>query len=274
MSRVTTLLVALLAILAAGPVARGENAEPILLDEEAEKSYADGLARLADDPAAARELFRTSAERLDRLRRDFGTSAEIEYNLGNARVQAGDLGRGLAAYLRAERLAPADPRIAANLAHARSLVTKPITGDAVRPAWSSVGSWWTPIGAGTRLAVFGLAWTLAWIAVAALIVARDRQAAWRRPVRTLAPVLAAVGLAAGATVALDLTERSLRPIGVTVSDGIEVRKGNGEGFAPQIAERLAPGIEFLILERRPGWLRIRLPDATEGWIRDEQMDEA
>jgi hypothetical protein len=267
-------LFAFLALLAAGPTAQAENAEPILLIEEAERNYADGLTRLADDPAAGRELFRTSADRLERLRRDFGTSAEIEYNLGNARVQAGDLGRGIAAYLRAERLAPADPRIAANLAHARSLVTKPITGDAVRPAWSAVGSWWTPVDVGTRFVVFAVAWTVAWIAFAGLFLARGRATTWGRPVRNLAITLAAVAIAAGGTVALDLAERSLRPLGVTVSDGIEVRKGNGEGFAPQIAERLAPGIEFLILERRPGWVRMRLPDATEGWICDEQMDEA
>jgi hypothetical protein len=187
-------------------------------------------------------------------------------------VQSGDLGRGIAAYLRAERLAPADPRIAANLAHARGLVTRPVTGDAVRPAWAAVGSWWTAIG--PRFPIFAISWIVAWTLLAALALGAVRSDAWRRPIRNLALILAAIGLAAGGTLALDLADRHLRPLGVTVSDGVVLRKGNGEGFDPQIAERLVPGVELLILERRPGWLRVRLPDATEGWIREEQAEAA
>ena len=270
--RFRTLLTVLLATCATVTNAWAADYDPIRLAEESERLYADGLAKLETAPDEARSLFRASAESLNRLRRDHGTGADIEYNLGNALVQSGDLGRGIAAYLRAERMSPTDPRIAANLAHARGLVSRPITGDAVRPAWASVGHWWTPIP--NRFAIFAVAWSLAWIGLAILVVARDREAGWRNPLRNASLGLLAVGLAAGATVALDLAERHFRRLGVTVADGIVVRKGNGEGFAPQIAERLVPGVEFRLLERRPGWIRVRLPDATEGWIREEQAEEA
>lgn len=268
--RFLMLLFALLTL--AAESARAVDYEPIRLARESESLYAEGLSKLETSPAEARSLFRTSAENLTRLRRDHGTSPDIEYNLGNALVQSGELGRGIAAYLRAERMSPTDPRIAANLAHARGLVSRPVTGDAVRPAWASVGNWWSPIP--ERFMIFAVAWSLGWCGLAVLLVGHRRDAPWRGPLRRASITLLAVGLAAGATVGLDLAERHFRRLGVTVADGIIVRKGNGEGFAPQIAERLVPGVEFRLLERRPGWIRVRLPDATEGWIREEQAEEA
>jgi SH3-like domain-containing protein len=58
---------------------------------------------------------------------------------------------------------------------------------------------------------------------------------------------------------------------VIVERDVVLRKGNGEGFAPQVAEKLTPGVECLILEARPDWLRVRLGDGTEGWVRDTTL---
>jgi len=255
------------------PHALAEDATPILAVEEAEALYREGLETLERDPVAAKALFRASATRLESLRELGYASPETDFNLGNALVQAGELGRGIASYLRAERARPTDPRIAANLAHARSLVTRPIVGDAVRPAWAAAGSWWTPIPLGTRILLFAAFWVAAWIGFAIALRRRILGGAnGSTSLRNASLASAALALAFGVTVALDLLEPRLRPLGVTTSDGSVLRKGNGEGFAPHIAERLVPGIEFRILEERPEWIRIRLPDGTEGWIRADQAE--
>jgi len=35
-------------------------------------------------------------------------------------------------------------------------------------------------------------------------------------------------------------------------------------------ETLGPGVESTVIEVRPGWLRIELPDGRSGWIRETQ----
>jgi len=60
--------------------------------------------------------------------------------------------------------------------------------------------------------------------------------------------------------------------GVVVADEVVVRKGNGDGFEPQFEQSIGEGVEFELLERRGDWLRVRLPDGQEGWIRAREAE--
>jgi tetratricopeptide (TPR) repeat protein len=62
-------------------------------------------------------------------------NGDLFYNLGNAYLKGGDIGRGILWYERAKRLAPGSPDLAFNLAYAKSLTvdrqeekTPPLTG--------------------------------------------------------------------------------------------------------------------------------------------------
>jgi len=76
----------------------------------------------------------------------------------------------------------------------------------------------------------------------------------------------------GTTVAADLLIDRWRPRGVIIENGVVVRKGNGDGFEPQFQESLGEGVEFRILDRRPNWLQIELPNGRSGWIRDGEAE--
>lgn len=87
-------------------------------------------------------------------------SAPLYFNLGNASFRSGDLGHAVLYYLRAQRLDPTDPDIAANLDFARRYTSVQMEGVALNP----VSSLFESIVAPYRLT------TLAWLSSALFFV--------------------------------------------------------------------------------------------------------
>ena len=239
----------------------------------AQAAYDKGTELQRSDPAAARAQFE-AAERGFRELVDGGAfNGPLLYNLGNAQMQLGQTGAAIGSYLKAQRLMPGDSRLQANLAHARSMVKDRLDrGEGL--LLQDVAAWWHLLPQASRLALGSALWLLAW----GLLIVRLalRSPAWLAARGTASACwgLAIAGAALLATVVVEVNAPAWRPVGVTVSDGVVVRKGNGDGFEPAFAEPLSQGVEFSVLERRPGWLQIRLPDGKSGWIRDLQASTA
>jgi hypothetical protein len=239
----------------------------------AQDAYDAGVRAKSTEPELARQKFVEAAAIWRRLADEGASSAGLFFNLGNAYVQSGDLGRGIANYLRAQRLDPLDQAIAANLATARTNVPMAISGDAASDL-SSI-AWWRVVGERTRFVAAAAAWCVFWLlAIAALLHSMGvggLHVASSRAMRLVRSASLVVALLAGGSVLADRWMASARPLAVVVADKVVLRKGNGEGFDPQIAEALPAGIELLVLERRNAWLRVRLDDGTEGWLRDADV---
>jgi hypothetical protein len=244
--------------------ARLDAAGRLQLAVEAQRIF-DGAAGLeTSEPSRARAGFAESATIYRRIAESGVRNGELMLNLGNALVKSGEPSRALAAYLDAERLLPGDPRVQDALAHARSLTASRLGPASGTTALDRVASWWAPVPLQARAWVTLAAWMALWGVVAVGIVT-----GWARgmPWKGALAALAVVAALPAVTVGTDMVRTSLDPPGVLVSEGVVLRKGNGEGFAPAVAETLPSGVEFTMLEERPGWLRIRLPDGQTGWVR-------
>ena len=139
-----------------------------------------------------------------------------------------------------------------------------------------ISAWRHVISFNGRLTLAEILWTAAWTIAAFLLYrpATQGHSLARLLARRAAWGCAIIGVILGATVATDVLAANLWPQGVTIRDGVIVRKGNGEGFEPQFAEPLSQGVEFSVLEKRPGWLRIQLGNEKTGWIAANQATTA
>jgi uncharacterized protein YgiM (DUF1202 family) len=170
---------------------------------------------------------------------------------------------------------PGDAQLQSNMAHARSLVKDRFdSGGGI--LIEDVAAWWHLVSFAGRLHLAEGLWIGCWAAVLLLVLrqATPQRERLRAMTRRFAWCCGAAGAVLAATVAADLTAARLWPQGVTITDDVVVRKGNGEGFEPQYAQPLSQGVEFRVLERRPGWLLIRLGDGKTGWISAAQSTTA
>ncbi|MSR33603.1 MAG: hypothetical protein EXS12_02195 [Phycisphaerales bacterium] len=243
--------------------------------QAAQTAYDQGVEIARTDPAAAQKYFAEAAKGFDKIVKSGVTNGQLLYNLGNAQVQAKQIGSGIGSYLQAQRIMPGDSQLQSNLAHARTLV-KDRFDSGGGMLMEDVSAWWHLISFKSRLTLAGMCWIAAWALAAFLLckpaVAHHETA--RVLVRRVAWSCAIVGVILATTVATDMAAAKLWPQGVTISDGVMVRKGNGDGFDPQFAEPLSQGVEFRVLEQRPGWLLIRLGDGKSGWIAATQATTA
>ena len=239
----------------------------------AQAAYDRGIQLRTTDPAASMAAFRESALRWQAVLDHGADNGPLHYNLGNAQLQAGDVGHAIVSYLRAERHMPGDADLAHNLARARSSVSSSFERTGGTLLVDSVASWWNLVPRGTRLALGWLCWFGFWALLAArFAMARSngqlrRAGVWRSVLGTLC----AGWVVFGGSIAADEALHAARPRAVLVESGVTLRKGNGDGFEPAFVEKLGPGVESTVIERRPGWLRLGLPDGRSGWARAEQV---
>ena len=222
--------------------------DPLAAAHAAQGAYERGIELSRTDPAASQRAFAESAAGWERLRaQGFGGGA-LEFNLGNAYMQSGDLGRAIARYLAAERDLPGDADLASNLAQARARVASSFERSGSTVLVDGVARAWHVVPAGARQAIFWSGWIAFWVLLAARLAIGPATSAAARG--ALAAALWAAGVAGalfGGSLLADEALRRTNPKAVLVDRDVVLRKGNGDGFDPAFAEALGPGVECTVL---------------------------
>jgi len=255
-------VLAVLAVLAANPAhaALSDQQRQQILSE-AREAYNAGLTTVRKDPQQAALSFADAARRFQQLVDEGVVNGRLEYNLGNALLQMGEVGRSIQHSRAAENLIPGDPKLRHNLEYARSLTQSHIAPSGGRALSAALLGWHRNTTIRARFTVFITAYLVFWLLLTVSLVAPRPW--WWWPVAATGVVWLACGLSVGA----DLLGTGHYREGVVLLDDVVVRKGNSEGFEPQFQQPLHQGVEFRVLEQRPGWLSIELPDGKSGWIR-------
>jgi hypothetical protein len=219
--------------------------------DRADELFALAMQMRGEKPDEAQPLFVEAALRFE--------SVERFLNAGNSWFFAGENGRALANYRAAERRAPFDRQVResieflrANRADAFPPPAAP-TGK-LAAAWSRYCTWIPSLRVGSFVLAYLTAWTV--FLTVQLTGRRVHRAVW------------VVLLAAVIVPLLSLAQSSLRPAEGVVIEDIVARLGPGYAYDPAFQQPLHKATEFAWIETRQGWVRARLPDASEGWLRE------
>jgi tetratricopeptide (TPR) repeat protein len=244
----------------------------LFLPEHAEDPGRDAVADLffqanrVFEEARAPADFRDAAALYEEILRSGTRSGKIHYNLGNAYLRAGDVGRAILHYRRAERLIPADPQLRENLRYARSLRIDRIERLERRRIAERVFFWHGSLSPKQK-GVGALAGVILFFLLASLrLFRRSAPTAWGTG------LAAALVLALGGSYGWDLRQQSAAPEAVITQEEVVIRKGNGESYAPAFEEPIHGGAEVRILDRREGWVRVEFQNGKTGWMRASGLD--
>ncbi|MHB8416515.1 MAG: SH3 domain-containing protein [Myxococcales bacterium] len=187
-------------------------------------------------------------------------SADLEYDLGTAAAQAGDLGQAVLHLERALALSPWDGDARENLDRIREKRLDKVVG-------KDLGD--SPLQRLLRgLPAAELSWAFAALwALGFLLLALRRARPWCRPVG-----LACAALALGAGGLAWACERAdAVPFGVVVAKVAPVRAGP-DGKLPE-SFQIHEGLKILLEEREGNWQRVRLANGLEGWVEASRVEK-
>jgi len=190
-------------------------------------------------------------------------SGVILYNLGNAYLRNGELGRAIASYRRSQVLEPRNEDLLANLAFARKTAK-----DALTPpqpsAVSAILFFWHYDLSPSELALAALVLNLLfWLAMGAALLRRGSEALrWIRAVLLILLLACLTSL----VVHLFVPQR----LAVIIPQEVNVRTGPSEEAVVHF--KLHAGSEVSVKDERDGWFRVALPDGQQGWVGSETVE--
>lgn len=249
------------AVAVAGPaVADGapddETALPALPVEAEKPEDPARLFVLANDAYQAGEYDR-AAELYRRILERGIDTGHLHYNLGNAYLRGGELGRAIAAYRRSQLRLPRDEDVRANLEFARRTTRDALEPPSPSPVVSTLFFWHYGLSLGELATATVVGNLLLWGLLAARLLGRGREALRWLTIAVLVPLLAVGG---------SLALRLAQPRRVAVVLPQEVAAQSGPGADAVVRFKLHAGTEVRVRDQRDGWLRISLPDGQQGWI--------
>ena len=225
-------------------------------------------ANAQTDPAAQQQLYEQAALTYQKIIEAGGIrNARLYYDLGNAYLLKGDVGKAIVNYRRAERLDDGDANIQKNLAFARSRRLDRIAVKTEQQVLGTLLFWHYDLATRTRFLGACLSFAVLCLSLTALVWRGRRTAAVG-----VAVVAGVLWLLLAGSVAVETRQQAGKVSGVITAGQVVARQGDGPNYPESFKAPLHAGTEFELIEARPHWLHIRLGDGSEGWIPGETAE--
>ena len=220
---------------------------------------------LANDFEQANKLYEKgkyaeAAGAYEKLTQQGNNATALHFNLGNAQFKAGQIGRAIASYQRAERLAPRDPEVRANLQFARNTASGG-TGFS-HNRWRD---WIKSLTLNEWSALFSAA-NWAWFA---LLIAGQFRAEFKQSLRGYTATMGLAAAFLAVCLGSAVHEQFYLKPAIVIKQEAVVRYGPLEESKSSFT--LRDGAELTILERKDDWLQVRDASRRVGWLRRENV---
>ena len=207
--------------------------------------------------------YAAARERYEKLLQAGLGGADVLFNLGTTLLAAGELGPVILYLERAYRLAD-DDDIGANLAVARQRQVDQVVGKEGAVPFTQ------RLAAATDERVVGLAFLIVWWLGFVLLWLTWRKEPGARVVFGLMTALfLVVGAALGATLAVHEWVHATVVEAVVMPEAAAVREYPGE--TARVSFEVHAGLKVRIMETSGRYVRVRLPNALEGWTEKEGL---
>jgi hypothetical protein len=190
-------------------------------------------------------------------------NAKLYYNLANAYLLYGQLGKAILNYRRAAKLDGADENIRKNLAFARSKRIDNITVKTEKRVLKTLFFWHYDFSIKTKFLFMCIFFGIICISIT-VIIWLGRNTLW-----TVSAVICCIlTVLFLVSIIIEVRNQDATICGVITTKEVVARQGDGQNYSPSFKEPLHEGTEFDLLESRPGWFHIKLSDDSDGWIPD------
>lgn len=195
-------------------------------------------------------------------------NASAHYNLGNALLRNGELGRAIASYRRARARAPRDEDIRANLQFARTSARDALEVPDAGPVVRTLAFWHFSFSTVERtwLAVVGSVFFWLGLAVARV----EKQRGGSRAGLTVAAVAGLLLVATAGSLAVERWHGER----VAVVLPAEVDAHAAPRAEAVVRFKLHAGSEVRLTGENPGWVLIELPDGERGWLEERFVERS
>ncbi|MCP4710409.1 MAG: hypothetical protein GY869_17440 [Planctomycetes bacterium] len=260
-----TLLITMLIVLGA---ARLASAQKLSTEEINDLSYqASQYFRQANDlirtsPSEAYNLYNQVILRYQRIIEEGGVAnGYLYYNVGNAYLLKGDIGKAILSYRQGQRLMPDNTDLAKNLSYARSQRLDQVSLKAEKRVLQTLFFWHYDLSMQTKFFLTSCFWAAGCIFGSLwLCLRRGRFALW------IIGITLTTGLLSTGSMMIDRYNANAHRQGVITVDAVVARQGDGENYPASFTEPLHSGTEFDLLEERREWLRIELSSGDDAWV--------
>lgn len=189
---------------------------------------------------------------------------DLYFNLGTALLRQNKLGPAILYLERAQREAPDDSEVAANLSQAQKLRLDKLV-DAPEAAQGGSAPLSSRIAQSTQRDLWTIAFLVLWLLGAFLALARRLFSGSARVLCALvATVLVVLSLPAGAVLLSHAYVERHAQEAIVLSPALPVREGPSPQF--KVAFEIHEGLKVQLVEREAAFQRVRLLNGLQGWV--------